>query len=569
MAQGVKPGNPVAICFDRTLAMVEGMLAILKAGGVYVPIDPSYPQDRVQYMMEDTSAPVLLTSQEYSARFDYLAAGKVTRVLEREGLDAELAQQPETNLKVELAKGSRSLAYIIYTSGSTGKPKGVCVPQMAVSRLVLNTDYVNLQPGHRMGHASNVSFDAATFVFWGALLNGGTLVGIDKDTTLNPDAFAQVIKGRKIDVLFVTTALFNVLSRQMPDVFSNLQYLLFGGEACDPNQVRAVLNQSGGPAHLLHVYGPTENTTYSTWYNVKDVLPGATTVPIGYPLANSTLFVLDDQLRPVPAGVPGEIYVGGMGVADGYLNRPELTREAFLIDPFNSEQRIYKTGDLGRFLENGALEILGRIDDQVKIRGFRIELGEVETAVNQLPGIRETSVVVREDANGNRQLVAYCEKEPGQTLLPVAELKAKLKQHLPDYMVPSAIVMLDHLPITPNGKVDKRALPAPAAEDYASNAYVAARNPVEEALAAIWREVLGVAQVGAFDDFFELGGHSLLITKVSTRIKQQLGVELPLRTLFEVPTIAALAEIIQAVSFVPANEVADDDGDEEFEEGSL
>ncbi|MEZ5507810.1 MAG: non-ribosomal peptide synthetase [Gammaproteobacteria bacterium] len=443
------------------------------------------------------------------------------------------------------------------------------MPQVAVSRLVLNTDYVQLAPGHRMGHASNVSFDAATFEFWGAFLNGGTLVGVDKDTALNPDAFAQLIKQRKIDVLFVTTALFNVLSKQTPDVFANLQYLLFGGEACDPNQVRAVLNQAGGPQHLLHVYGPTENTTFSTWYEVNEVLPGSTTVPIGYPIANSTLYVLDEQLRPVPVGVPGEIYVGGIGVADGYLNRPELTREVFLIDPFHAGKRMYKTGDLGRLLENGALEILGRMDDQVKIRGFRIELGEVETAVNQLPGIRETSVVVRSDANGNKQLVAYCEKVPGATLLAVAELKAKLKQFLPDYMVPSAIVLLDHLPITPNGKVDKRALPAPSAEDYASNAYVAPRNPTETALADIWCDVLGIEQVGAYDDFFELGGHSLLITKVSTRIKQQLGVELPLRTLFEVPTVAALAEIISAVNFTASTDAEAETGEEEFEEGSL
>ena len=567
--QGVKPGDPVAICFERSLAMVEGMLAILKAGGAYVPIDPSYPQERVQHMMEDTRAPVLLTSSQFSDRFSYLTDAEFTRVLELETLAPALLNHQDTDLQIRTEKGSRALAYIIYTSGSTGKPKGVCVPQVAVSRLVLNTDYVEFEPGQRMGHASNVSFDAATFEFWGAFLNGGTLVGIDKETALNPEQFAHVIKQKKIDILFLTTALFNVLSKQVPDVFSNLQYCLFGGEACDPNQVRAVLNQEGGPAHLLHVYGPTENTTYSTWYEVKEVLPGSTTVPIGIPIANSTLYVLDDQLRPVPVGVPGEIFVGGVGVADGYLNRPELTREVFLDDPFHSGKRMYKTGDLGRLQENGALEILGRMDDQVKIRGYRIELGEVETAVNQLPGIRETSVVVRSDNAGNRQLVAYCEKVPGREPMMVADLKAKLKQHLPDYMVPSAIVMLDQLPITPNGKVDKRALPAPSAEDYASNAYVAPRNSTEMALVEIWQEVLGVSQIGVYDDFFELGGHSLLITKVSTRIKQQLGVELPLRTLFEVPTVAALAEIISAVSvsgFASEDLEADD---EEFEEGSL
>ena len=568
IANGVKPADPVLLCFDRSLSMVECMLAVLKAGGAYVPVDPAYPEDRIRHMAEDTRPPVVVTLKQHSDRFAFLH-GSGTKVLELETLAPALQGQPDSNLNIRPPQGSHALACVIFTSGSTGRPKGVCIPQIGVARMVQNPDYMEMAPGHRLGHASAIAFDAATFEIWTPLLNGGTLVVIERDIALDPERFARFIKQKKITIQFLTTALFNVISKQVPDVFSDVDYCLFGGEACDPLQVRAVLNHPSRPKHLLHMYGPAENTTYATWYEVRDVLPGATTVPVGYPVSNSRLYLLDTQLRPVPIGVPGEIFVAGDGLAHGYLNRPELTRDVFLPDPFDDGKLMYKTGDLGRMQPDGAVEILGRIDDQVKIRGFRIELGEVENAVNQLPGIRESVVAVRLDANGNKQLVAYCRRPQGSLILAVADLKARLKQHLPDFMVPSAIVMLDELPITPNGKVDKRALPAPAPEDYASNAYVAPRNAIEETLVNIWREVLGVEQIGVYDDFFELGGHSLLVTKVATRLKQQLGVELPLRTLFEVPTVAALAEIFSAVS---ATSSATDElaaGDEEFEEGSL
>ena len=566
---GISPGTKVAVSFDRSLEMVEAMLAVLKAGCVYVPVDPSYPQDRVEHMISDTAAPVLITSAQLMAEYAYLDDVSQLQLRNIESLFEESQGLSDENLSIKTQAGSNALAYVIYTSGSTGKPKGVCVPQVAVSRLVLNTDYVELPQGHRMGHASNVSFDAATFEIWGALLNGGTLVGIDKNVTLDPVAFAQSIQTQRISILFVTTALFNALSKQQPDVFAQLDYCLFGGEACDPNQVSKVLESGSKPKHLLHVYGPTENTTFSTWFEITSVLPGSTTIPIGRPIANSTAYVLDEQRRPVPVGVPGEIYVGGMGLADGYMNRPELTSQVFVSNPFEPGSRMYKTGDLGRILEDGAIEISGRIDDQVKIRGYRIELGEIETALNLLPGVIESSVIVRAQENGSKQLVAYCESEPGNNL-DVAELKSRLKQHLPFYMVPSAIVVLDKLPINPNGKVDKKALPEPTQADFVTTEFVDGRTEVERALIGIWKDVLELDRVGIYDDFFELGGHSLLINKVSTRIKQQLSIELPLRTLFEVPTIAALGEIIKAMQMPAAD--ANDQGEwdeEEFEEGSL
>jgi len=567
--KGVQPGQDIAISFDRSLQMVEAMLAVLKVGGAYVPIDPEYPQDRIEHIVTDTASPVLLTFKDNIDRMQAMASAVDTEVLAIETLLDQAAALSDANLNFGSNSGSKARAYVIYTSGSTGKPKGVCVPQIAVSRLVLNTDYVDLKPGHRMGHASNVSFDAATFELWGALLNGGTLVCVDRDTALSPKHFSDAIVNESIDVLFITTALFNALSKQKLDVFAGLDYCLFGGEACDPNQVKSVIDSGNSPNHLLHVYGPTENTTFSTWYEVKKVLPGSTTIPIGRPIANSTLYVLDDSLRPSPIGVNGEIYVGGLGLADGYLNRPELTSSAFIDHPFKPGERLYKTGDLGRLLPDGALEISGRIDDQVKIRGYRIELGEIETALNLMPSVRESTVVVRAMANGSKQLVAYCERQSSEAQLSVAELKAKLRQTLPDYMVPSAIVMLDQLPLNPNGKVDRRALPEPASEDFVVNDYVAPRNESEQALVDIWKEVLELDKVGVFDDFFDLGGHSLLINKVSTRLKQKTGIELPLRTLFEVPTIASLAEILQSLVVPNVSEIDEAWDEEDFEEGSL
>jgi acyl carrier protein len=319
------------------------------------------------------------------------------------------------------------------------------------------------------------------------------------------------------------------------------------------------------------MYGPTENTTYSSFHEVGDVAPGATTVPIGIPIDNSTLFVLDRHRRPVPLGVPGEIHVGGPGLAVGYLNRPDLTELAFVRHPFSEDpaDRLYKTGDLGRILESGALEILGRADDQVKIRGFRIELTEIENVLSQQSGIKDACVMAREDEPGSGKiLVAYMVLKPG--VVPVLpELRARLRSRMPDFMVPRAFVTVDSLPLTPNGKVDKRGLPRPADDNFVRQDYIAPRNAIEASMAAAWCEVLGVAQVGIHDDFFELGGHSLLVTKVASRLKEVLGLELPLRTLFEVPTIAGLAEIIGTL-LPSSSEAAVGTGDQEdFEEGSL
>ncbi len=567
--KGVQAGDRVALCIDRSISMIEAVLATLKAGAVYVPVDPSYTKERIEYMLKDVGAEIIVVGANSLSVFDDLEPSLRHGLVESDVLTNEARSLPDGEVETSISTDSSDLAYVIYTSGSTGQPKGVCVPQVAVSRLVLNSDYVQFSTGDRVGHASNVSFDAATFEMWGALLNGATLVGISKEESLDPHEFGLKIKEKAISTLFLTTALFNALLKQDAQVFAPLKYCLFGGEACDPNVVSSMIESGNKPQHLLHVYGPTENTTFSTWYEITEVLPGANTIPIGKPIANSTAYILDSEQRPVPVGVAGEIFVGGLGLADGYLNKADLTAKSFVADPFKPSLKMYRTGDLGRYLDDGSIEILGRLDDQIKIRGFRVELGEVETAINRLPAIKENTVVVHQQPNTGKQLIAYCELVDPSNEPDVAELKAKLKQTLPYYMVPSALVYLGALPITPNGKVDKRALPEPTDADYVSTEYVSARNPIEATLIEIWQQVLEKERVGIFDDFFDLGGHSLLINRVAMQLKQKLSVDLPLRTLFEVPTIAALSEIISAVSISDSDLDQSEDLDDDFEEGSL
>ena len=442
---------------------------------------------------------------------------------------------------------AQSLAYVIYTSGSTGTPKGSMIPHRAVNRLVCNTDFVQLEATDRVAQASNVSFDAATFEIWGALLNGGCVVGIERDVTLSPPQFAAALRERRVTTLFLTTALFNQMAREAPGAFRTLRHVLFGGEMCDPSCVQMVLEHKP-PERLLHVYGPTENTTFTTWHLVHEVPETAVTVPIGKPIANTTVYILDEHLRTVPIGVPGELYTGGDGLARGYWEQDELTAEKFVADPFrdDAEARLYRTGDVCRWLKEGTIEFMGRRDNQVKIRGFRVELGEVEMALNAHPSVSQSVAMVRQDELSEKRLVAYVVANEGDA--DGGNLRTYLAGKLPFYMIPSAFVSLEGLPLNRNGKVDRNALPAPDSTSLGlSTDFVPPRNPTEERLVAIWREVLSLEQVGTKHDFFELGGHSLLATQVTSRIRLEFDVDLPLRRLFEQPTVAGLAGSIAAM----------------------
>jgi amino acid adenylation domain-containing protein len=563
---GVGPEVRVGIHLERGAEMIVALLAVLAADGAYVPLDPAYPAERLAFMVEDAGIAVLLTQESLRGA---LPARDRVRIVSVDGDRARIAAESE-DAPASVA-GPGSLAYVVYTSGSTGTPKGVAVEHRAVVRLVRGADYVQVTPADHVAQASSVSFDAATFEVWGALLNGAALIGIARDDALEPAALARAWDAHGVTTTFLTTALFNQVARERPEAFASLRHVLFGGEAADPDAVRRVL-AAGGPERLLNCYGPTENTTFSTWHRVTDVPADAATVPIGRTIAHSSAVVLDAALRPVPIGVPGELCVGGAGVARGYLGRPALTAERFVPDPFGEPgARLYRTGDRVRWREvrecesakvrkyygddtapetdvadarthsrTHALEFLGRADEQVKIRGFRIEPGEIEAALRGHADVRACVVVAREDVPGERRLVAYVVGEADAD-----DLRAHLRRTLPEHMVPSAFVSIDAVPLTRNGKVDRAALPAP---DFAADERrIAPRTPVEAVLAELWASLLGLDAVGVEDDFFDLGGHSLLATRVVSRVREVFGVEATVRLLFEAPTVAALARRVEAL----------------------
>lgn len=533
---GVEPGTLVGVCMVRSLDMIVVLLGILKVGGAYVPLDPSYPKERLKFMLEDAAPLVLLTQQRLLDELPDYGAQVICL-----DCDQEITED-ESEEDLPNGAGAESLAYVMYTSGSTGNPKGICVPHRAINRLVLNTDYINLGPQDKIAQASNSSFDAATFEIWGALLNGGQLIGFSQDVVLSPQEFAAKIRDCDITTLFLTTALFNQMAREAPWAFGSLRNLLFGGEAVEPRWVAHVL-RNGPPQRLLHVYGPTENTTFTSFYPVHEVPENASTIPIGRPIANTRMYVLDQHAQIVPVGVPGELHIAGDGLAHGYLNLPELTAERFVPDPFSprSRERMYRTGDLARVLPGGNIEFLGRIDQQVKIRGYRIEPSEIEAALSQHAAVRESAVVPQDDVLSGKRLVAYVVPKQDSKQVTIAGLRNYLNEKLPKYMLPSTFTILDELPLTPNGKVDRDALPSLDENQVGLEGEQAVpRTDVEQEIAAVWQEVLGVGKVGIHDNFFDLGGHSLLLARVQSKLNQVIG-DLSMVELFEYPTISSLA----------------------------
>jgi amino acid adenylation domain-containing protein len=541
---GVDIDVPVGICMEQSVDLIIAIIGILKAGGVYVPLDPGYPRERLAFMVQDCGAPILVTQQEFTGTFTGSGAKIISLDADWKKIEEERASNLDGDISVD------PLAYIIYTSGSTGQPKGVAVEHRAVNRLVINTNYAQISSTDVIAQASNVSFDAATFEIWGALLNGACLVLTPKESLLTPHLFSEFIERQGITTLFLTTALFNQLVKQAPAALGKLRFLLFGGEAADAQRVRELL-VAGPPEHLLHVYGPTETTTFATWYPVRALDASATTVPIGRPIANTDIYILDGHLNPVPVGVAGELYVGGPGVARGYLNRPALTDEKFISNPLSniSEAKLYRSGDLARYLPDGNIEFIGRVDHQVKIRGFRIELGEIETALKQNPAVRDSVVLAREDFPGEKYLAAYVVAQP-DALVRADALKFYLRQRLPEYMVPLAYVVMSSLPLTPNGKVDRNSLPKPETiKVNGSEEYRAPRTETEIKLTALWAEVLKIKSVGIDDNFFELGGHSLIAVRLTTEMERRLDCHVPVALLFEFPTIRQLAEKIQPAAY--------------------
>ncbi|PHM47443.1 Amino acid adenylation [Xenorhabdus miraniensis] len=577
IALGVRPDDPVAICAERSLALVVGLLAILKAGGAYVPLDPNYPVERLAYMLEDAAPVALLTQTEWASK---LGNSVPTVFLDTvlfdtvpDAREASLATDAVHNPDAQaLGLTSCHRAYIIYTSGSTGLPKGVIVEHRNVLRLIINNGFADIGPDDGIAHCANISFDAAVWEVWSGLVHGARILLIPEKTLLQPARFGQYLSSEGVSVLFLTTALFNQYANLIAPALSGLRYVFFGGEQTDTRPAIR-LRAEHPPKHLLHMYGPTETTTFATAYEIPLIAEDERKIPIGQPIANTQIYVLDPHGQPVPLGVTGEIYVAGAGVARGYLNRPELTAERFLTNPFSSDPdaRMYKTGDLGRWLPDGNLEYIGRNDFQIKLRGFRIELGEIETQLAQCRGVQKAVVLAREDTfyeqtgneqagdkqtGGQKRLVAYVQPQTGVELVP-AELRQQLAQHLAEYMLPSAFITLDAFPLTPNGKTDRDALPAPDASAFIVRNYESPMGETETALAQIWQHLLGLEQVGRYDHFFELGGHSLMIVGLIEELRH-LGWQLDVRNVFATPVLADMALTIQrdADTFiVPPNRI--------------
>ncbi|AUG24826.1 non-ribosomal peptide synthetase [Burkholderia pseudomallei] len=591
-ARGLQPDQRVAICIDRGIDMVVAMLAVLKAGGAYVPLDPAYPSERLDYLLRDCAPVALLTHARLGASMQTRLVLALARLdtgcalIDLES-DAGAWRHERDDDPPPSGLTPRHLAYVIYTSGSTGQPKGVMVEHRSVCNLVAwHAGAFDVGTGCRSASVAGVAFDATTWEVWAALCNGGCLSLAPGDAASDPQALLRWWRAQELDVGFLVTPLAE-LAYATGQSNAGMRTLLIGGDrlsrwpdSMPPGQM------------LVNNYGPTEATVVATSGRLQ---PGEATPPIGRPIANTRVYVLDAWLRPAPIGVAGELYIGGVQVARGYLNRPELTRERFIDDPFVAGGRLYKTGDLARWRTDGRLEYLGRNDFQVKIRGFRIELGEIEAQLAKVADVREVVVLARDSAAEvhdsatehatpnapspspetttataaatatatatatapEKRLVAYYTGDAD-----VAALRAQAAQYLPSYMVPSAYVRLDAWPLTPNGKLDRRALPAPADDAYARAEYEAPQGAKEEALAAIWRELLHVERVSRHDNFFELGGHSLLAVQLVSRLRQALSVEVALSTVFDAPVLSALAERLEAenTAVLPPIPLASRDG---------
>ena len=527
---GVRAETLVAVCLERSIEMVVSLLGVLKAGAAYVPLDPAYPQERLAFMLSDSAASLLLTQQQLVAQLP--APEECTVCIDSEW--GEIARHSRAN--PEPQGTTANLAYVIYTSGSTGQPKGVAIAHQSASAFLHWAGEV-FSPSQLAGvlASTSICFDLSIFELFVPLSQGGTVLLSENVLALPALAAAQQV------------TLINTVPSAMAELVrlrglpASVRTINLAGEAL-PNSLVQAIYQQQTIAQVFNLYGPSEDTTYSTYTLVKK--GAAAAVSIGRPVANTQVYVLDVQQQPVPQGIAGELCLGGEGLARGYLQRPELTAEKFVPNPFGEQPgtRLYRTGDLVRYLAAGELDYLGRADQQVKLRGFRIELEEIQAVLNQHAAVRESLLLVREDHGGDKRLVAYVVTEQ-QSALDVGALRSHLQAKLPAYMIPAAFVVLDQLPLTANGKLDRRALPAPELSG-AEDSYVAPRTPVEEMLVGIWQELLRVERVGVTDNFFELGGHSLLLTQLASRIGEMFQVELPLRVLFITPTVDEITKAI-------------------------
>ncbi len=532
--KGVRPETLVPVCIERSVNSLVGILGILKAGAAYVPIDPEYPAERISFMLQDTSASLIVSSRHCR---DKIPPHENRELVVLEDVWDKISQEPVVSPRN--ACDARGLAYVIYTSGSTGKPKGVMIEHRNVVSLVKAVDYVQLSGKDVLLSTGSPSFDATTFEYWAMLLNGGQLVICSEQTLLNASLLKEEINRRKVNIMWFTSSFLNQWVDLDMGLFEGLKTILAGGEKLSEKHIEK-LRKTYPALTIINGYGPTENTTFSLTYQIKEK-EISHAIPIGRPLNNRTAYVLNAQQQLSAIGTAGELFVGGAGVARGYLNQPGLTREKFIPDPFSPEPgaRMYRTGDMARCLSDGNIEFLGRVDDQVKIRGFRIELGEIEQVLKQYRGIKHAVVVAKEDKENDKRLIGY--------VVPDGEFNKEgiisfLQSKLPAYMVPRLFIELNKIPLTSNGKLDKRALPDPdLLPGYGRKKNREPQTDVQKLIAGIWTDALKLRQISIDDDFFELGGHSLIAVKVMKSIEEKTGQRLPITALFEAPTVEKLS----------------------------
>ncbi|NQE37635.1 non-ribosomal peptide synthetase [Microcoleus asticus] len=567
---GAGPEVLVGICLDRSMDAIVSLLAVLKAGSAYLPLDPAYPKERLDFMLSDAQISVLLTQHNLVERLPDCGA----KVICLEAAQQEIDAQSEIN-PASLANAD-NLAYVMYTSGSTGKPKGVCVVHRGVVRLVKDTNFASLTAAEVFLQLAPISFDASTLEIWGALLNGAQLAVFPPGSPSLAE-LGEAIRLYNVTILWLTAGLFHLMVDDRIEDLKGVRQLLAGGDVLSVPHVQKLLREVPN-CKLINGYGPTENTTFTCCAPIDSASQISNSVPIGRAIANTQVYILDRYLQPVPIGVPGELYAGGAGLARGYLNRPDLTAQRFILNPFNDfrlpildfrlgnagekleiaesqeasnhpkSNRLYKTGDLARYLPDGNIEYLGRTDNQVKIRGFRIEVGEIEAVLAAHPDVSQAAIAVQLDASGNKCLAAYAVSRPGQ-ILAAATLRGFLQERLPDYMIPAGFVFLDALPLNPNGKVDRRALATQKwqSSDAAPNETIAVapRDKFEFQVTEIWEKVLGINSTGIRDNFFEVGGHSLLAARLLAEIEKVFDKKLPLSAIFQSPTVEQLADILR------------------------
>ena len=537
---GVQKESFVAICLERSLEMVVGIYGAMKAGAAYVPIDPTYPQDRLAFMLQDADVPVLLTQEKLRGKLPPHRARVVCLDSEWPAISQQSTEAPRTGVT------AANLAYMIYTSGSTGQPKGAMNTHRGIcNRLLWMQDAYQLTADDRVLQKTPFSFDVSVWELFWPLLVGARLIVARPEGHRDSAYLIRLINGQQISTLHFVPSMLQVFLRESGvESCRSLRRVICSGEAM-PYELQQTFFHRLPSVELHNLYGPTEAAVDVTYWRCRPD-SALRIVPIGRPIANMQMYILDPQLQPVPVGESGELHIGGVGLARGYHHRPELTAEKFIANPFSTESgaRLYKTGDLARYLPDGNIEYLGRLDHQVKIRGFRIELGEIEAVLGQHPAVAETVVIAREDAPGDKRLVAYLVAKKG-AVPTISDLHDHLKRKLPDYMIPAAFVLVKALPLSPNGKVDHGVLPM--LEEKRADApegFVAPRDFIELTLANIWAEVLKAKRVGVHDNFFDLGGHSLLATQVVSRIRTALRTEVSVRNLFESPTVAGLSAMI-------------------------